>query len=212
MPNFLQGLAIGFSIAAPVGPIGVLCIRRSIAHGRLAGFVSGLGAASADAIYGAVAALGLTALMNALLAFQRPLQLAGGIFLVGLGVATMRRGPAGAEAQPPAGTNLATAYFSILALTLTNPMTILSFLGIFAGLGLGSGPGGAPEAMAAGRLVLGVFLGSTAWWLLLSAVAHGLGARLQPGGLRALNLTSGLVIAGFGAWQLALWLGRIAQI
>jgi threonine/homoserine/homoserine lactone efflux protein len=177
----------------------LLCIRRSLADGRLAGFVSGLGAATADALYGVVAALGLTAITRVLLAHQGWLQLGGGAFLVCLGVATLRARPPSAAARATAATNLRSAYFSILALTLTNPMTILSFLGIFAGMGIGPGASG---VLPACWLVLGVFLGSAAWWLLLSTAAGWLGGRLQHGGLRALNVVSGLIIAGFGGWQL----------
>lgn len=199
MPNFLKGLVIGFSIAAPVGPIGLLCIRRSLTNGRVAGFVSGLGAATADALYGVVAALGLTAISNALLAHRSWLQLGGGAFLIYLGVATLRRPAPAAAARAATASNLGADYLSVFGLTLTNPMTILSFLGIFAGLGVGDSTGG---ALPACWLVLGVFLGSAAWWLLLSSAAGWLGRRLQQGGLRALNLASGLIIAGFGAWQL----------
>lgn len=199
MQTFLKGLVLGFSIAAPVGPIGLLCIRRSLADGRLAGFVSGLGAASADAVYGAIAALGLTALMHALEAHRFWLQLGGGIFLVYLGIATLRAQPRPAEAKAAAAPNLWGAYFSVFALTLTNPMTILSFLAMFAGLGIDRGPG---------WLVAGVFIGSAAWWWLLSLAAGGLGARLQRGGLHAVNLASGAMIAGFGAWQLVASLAK----
>ncbi len=199
MPAFLKGLLLGFSIAAPVGPIGLLCIRRSLAHGRLAGFVSGLGAATADACYGLVAALGLTAITHALVGHRAWLQLGGGIFLLYLGIATLRARPPAAEARVAPAPNLSTAYLTILVLTLTNPMTILSFLGIFAGLGVGASTGGAWPAC---RLVAGVFLGSATWWLLLGSAAGWLGRRLDHGGLRILNLASGLVIAAFGAWQL----------
>jgi threonine/homoserine/homoserine lactone efflux protein len=200
MPTLLKGLAIGFSIAAPVGPIGLLCIRRSLANGRLAGFVSGLGAATADALYGLVAALGVTAVMNALVEHRVWLQFGGGLFLLYLGVATFRAQPAAAKARTATASTLRAAYFSILALTLTNPMTILSFIGIFAGLGIGATAAGARPAC---WLVVGVFLGSAAWWLILSTAASWLGHRLHHGGLRALNLASGLIIAAFGVWQLA---------
>lgn len=199
MSNFVKGLVIGFSIAAPVGPIGLLCIRRSLANGRVAGFVSGLGAATADALYGMIAALGLTVIMNSLLAHQAWLQLGGGAFLVYLGITTLRAAPPANATRTTAATNLRSAYFSVLALTLTNPMTILSFLGIFAGLGFGKETTGALPTCS---LVLGVFLGSAAWWLLLSSVAGWLGGRLHHGGLHMLNVFSGLVIAGFGVWQL----------
>jgi threonine/homoserine/homoserine lactone efflux protein len=199
MPPLVKGLLLGFSIAAPVGPIGLLCIRRSLSDGRLAGFVSGLGAATADAAYGMVAVLGLTAVTNLLLEQRHWLRLAGGVFLLYLGVMTVRATPARAEARSAARQSLRTAYGSTLALTLTNPMTILSFAGIFAGLGV-SAPGGG--AWPAGLLVLGVFLGSAAWWLLLSATAGWLGARLQHDRLRIVNIASGAIIGGFGAWQL----------
>jgi len=202
MQTLVKGLAIGFSIAAPVGPIGLLCIRRSLADGRLAGFVSGLGAATADALYGLVAALGLTAVMHALVAHRVWLQVGGGGFLLYLGTATLlAKPPAVGGANPlAAAANLRAAYFSVFALTLTNPMTILSFIGIFAGLGLGASAGGATPAC---WLVTGVFLGSAAWWLLLSTVAGWLGRHLQHSGLRFMNLASGLIIGGFGVWQLA---------
>jgi len=174
----------------------LLCIRRSLAEGRAAGFVSGLGAATADALYGLVAALGLTAITHALLRYQPLLQLGGGAFLVYLGFATLRAKPAKDAATTPATSGA--HYLSTFALTLTNPMTILSFLGIFAGLGVGASGG----VVAGCLLVAGVFFGSAAWWLLLSTAAGWLGRHLQDGGLRALNVFSGLVIGGFGSWPL----------
>jgi threonine/homoserine/homoserine lactone efflux protein len=199
MSPLLKGLIIGFSIAAPVGPIGLLCIRRALSAGRLAGFVSGLGAATADAIYGVAAALGLTAVTNVLLQQQNWLRLGGGMFLLYLGVSTVRAKTATGETRNTAPQNLWSAYASTFALTLTNPMTILSFIGIFAGLGLD-----ASKASTSGAtlLVFGVFLGSAAWWLILRATAGWLGARLQHGGLRVVNIISGLILAGFGAGQL----------
>jgi threonine/homoserine/homoserine lactone efflux protein len=196
--SFLQGLIIGFSIAAPVGPIGLLCIRRSLTAGRLAGFVSGLGAATADAVYGIVAALGLTAVTNLLLASQTWLHLGGGAFLVYLGLATLRTPAPAHAAAARESQSLIGAYASTLVLTLANPMTILSFLGIFAGFGAGAG-----TSFSAGWIVAGVFIGSAAWWLFLSSAAGWLGHRLAGGGLRAVNVASGLIIAGFGVWQLA---------
>lgn len=200
MPTLIQGLVIGFSIAAPVGPIGLLCIRCTLTHGRLNGFLCGLGAATADAVYGATAALGLSAVTSFLLGTQTWLQLGGGLLLVWLGFKTIRTKPTPQRSRDtPAPGALVAGYFSTLALTLTNPMTILSFIGIFAGLGIGASAGGAWPACS---LVLGVFLGSATWWLLLSTAAGWLGHRLRHGGLRTLNIVSGLVIAGFGAWQL----------
>src|SRR5919201_2008869 len=161
---FLKGLVLGFSIAAPVGPIGVLCIRRSLAEGRVVGLVSGVGAATADALYGAVAAFGLTFVSALLVSQEFWLRVMGGAFLCYLGVKTFLTPP---SAQPAStgGTGLAGAYTSTLFLTLTNPTTILSFAAIFAGLGVASSGGGYPSA---GLLVLGVFAGSALWWLFLS--------------------------------------------
>lgn len=199
---FFKGLLIGFSIAVPVGPIGMLCLRRSLTQGRLAGFVSGLGAATADALYGIIAALGLTAVTSTLLAYRFWLQLGGGLFLLYLGGAMLRARPRPIEARPASSAvGLGAGYLSTLVLTAANPMTILSFLGIFAAVGVGTSAGG---AWAACLMVAGVFVGSGVWWLLLSTAAGWLGTRLQQGGLRVLNVLSGLVIVGFGAWQL--WL------
>jgi threonine/homoserine/homoserine lactone efflux protein len=189
---FLRGLAIGFAVAAPVGAIGVLCIRRTLAHGRAAGFVSGLGAATADAAYGAVAAFGLASLSGLLVDHERPIRLVGGLFLCWLGLRTLRAAPAaaaGAEAAP----RLATAYAGTLALTLTNPSTILSFAAIFAGAGLVGSRSG-----SAALLVLGVFLGSAAWWLLLSGGVGLLRGALTPARLRWVNRVSGGAILAFG--------------
>jgi len=131
---WLSGLAIGFSIAAPVGPIGVLCVRRTLVEGRTSGFVSGLGAASADAIYGSIAAFGLTLISNFLITQQVWLRLIGGLFLCCLGLKTLLAKPA-EQAATAKGNGLIGAYVSTFFLTLTNPMTIISFAAIFAGLG-----------------------------------------------------------------------------
>lgn len=199
MLPFLKGLVIGFSIAAPVGPIGLLCIRRSLNEGRMAGFVSGLGAATADAAYGLVAAFGLTAISQALLNERIWLQGIGGLFLLWLGAATARAKPA-TSAPAPSPRAYGSAYGSTLFLTLTNPMTVLSFLGIFAGLGVGGSAG----VWSATLLVVGVFCGSAAWWLILSTSVGRLGPRLQAGRLRFINVLAGAIIAAFGVWQLTL--------
>src|SRR6476661_6636317 len=158
-----RGLLLGFSIAAPVGPIGVLCIRRTLADGRLAGLVSGLGAATADALYGAVAGFGLTFVSTFLVSQQVWLRIVGGLFLLFLGLKTFLIKPSTVSADS-GGKGLLRAYASTVALTLTNPLTILSFAVVFAGLGLGSG---SSDYLSAGLLVLGVFCGSALWWLLL---------------------------------------------
>ena len=152
----LRGLIIGFSIAAPVGPIGVLCIRRTLAAGRASGLVSGLGAATADAIYGCIAGFGLTFISSILISQQVWLRLIGGVFLCYLGLKTFLARPA-QQAALAGGNGLVGAYASTFFLTLTNPMTILSFAAIFAGLGVTSASG---NYVSAGVLVLGVFIGS----------------------------------------------------
>ena len=192
---FFKGMIIGFAIAAPVGPIGVLCIRRTLAEGRISGLVSGLGAATADALYGAVAALGLTFVAEFLVGGQGWLRLVGGAFLLFLGVRTFLARPAD-RAAPAARSGLPGAYASALFLTLTNPTTILSFAAIFAGLGVAVGADG--DVLSAMSLVLGVFLGSATWWFVLSGVTSLFRTRLSVRGLRWVNRISGTVIAAFG--------------
>jgi threonine/homoserine/homoserine lactone efflux protein len=201
----LRGFVIGFSIAAPVGPIGVLCIRRTLADGRSTGLACGLGAATADAVYGCIAGFGLSVLSSALIAQQRWLGLIGGTFLCYLGARTFTAAPAGGAAEAR-GLGLWGAYGTTFLLTLTNPMTILSFAAVFAGLGLGAASG---SYAAAAALVLGVFLGSALWWLVLSGLAASLRSRLDLHGLRWVNRGSGVVIAAFGL--LALWRGLTAR-
>jgi threonine/homoserine/homoserine lactone efflux protein len=196
----LRGIVIGFSIAAPVGPIGVLCIRRTLAEGRLSGLVSGLGAATADAAYGCIAGFGLTFISSLLVSQQVSLRLIGGAFLCYLGVRTFLAEPSRQEQAAQAGGNgLVGAYASTFFLTLTNPMTIISFAAIFAGLGLASAGG---DYVSAAVLVLGVFVGSALWWLLLSGGVGLFRARLGPHTLRWVNRISGLIIAGFGVLAL----------
>ena len=218
----LKGLLIGFAIAAPVGPIGVLCIRRTFAEGQAAGFFTGLGAATADAFYGAVAAFGLTAVSSFLLGYQQALQLLGGLFLCALGVKTWIAKADGVSARME-GQGLVQAYASSVILTLTNPATILSFVAVFAGAGLGQARHGMIDASA---LVCGVFLGSAAWWLTLSsfigkwrrrypefgslapgfigsAVVTGVTLGVASERLRRVNQISGIVLLAFGVVALA---------
>jgi threonine/homoserine/homoserine lactone efflux protein len=199
MSTFFTGVIIGFSIAAPVGPIGVLCIRRTLADGRLHGLASGLGAASADAIYGSIAGFGLTAISGFLVAQGDWLRVIGGAFLVVLGARTFTTRPA-AQPAGAGGHGLAGAYASTFALTLTNPVTILSFAAIFAGLGLAERESGYGAALA---LVAGVFAGSAAWWLLLSGGVSLFRGAFTPPRMRWINRLSGVVLAGFGILALA---------
>jgi threonine/homoserine/homoserine lactone efflux protein len=195
LSTFLRGLAIGLSIAAPVGPIGVLCIRRTLADGRAIGFASGLGAATADGLYGAVAAFGLSLVTNALVDQRLWLQAVGGVFLCYLGVRTWLAVPGVASGPAAGGRGLTTAWASTFVLTLTNPATIISFGAIFAGLGLGRSVGGYGPASL---MVLGVFLGSALWWLMLSTGVGLLRSAFTPDRLRWVNRCAGVIITAFG--------------
>ena len=194
---FLKGLAFGFLLAATVGPMWVLCFRRTIALGPLAGFVAGMGIAVADGLYGAVAAFGLTAISGFLLRHSFWIGLVGGVFLLFLGTRILLSRPElNASNAGPGG--LAQGFLSTLGLTLANPPTILAFVAIFAGLGLV-----ASDYPSAALVVLGVFLGSASWWILLAAGAGWLRGRIGAKLFRAINLVSGMSILGFSLWQLA---------
>lgn len=202
---FFKGLLIGFAIAVPVGPIGFLCLRRTLVYGRITGFVSGLGAATADALYGLVAALGLTAISSFLIRMENWLQLFGGLFLVALGLKTALAKPpakASVETAPAPTRSWQAAYFSTLALTLTSPATILAFVAIFAGVGLGVSTS---DAFHAVELVAGVFTGSAAWWFVLSFAAGALRDRLHASTLHVMHVLSGVCIGALGLWQLGLF-------
>ncbi len=191
---FLRGLIFGFSIAAPVGPIGVLCIRRSLAEGWRIGVVTGLGAATADAIYGSIAAFGLTLVADFLVDQSVWLKLLGGLFLCYLGVKTWLAKPA-MEASEVKSKGLAKAYASTVFLTLTNPPTILIFAAVFAGLGLATN---GSDYLSAIALVVGVFCGSAFWWLTLSSSVILLRSHFNSQRLQWLNRISGLVLLVFG--------------
>jgi threonine/homoserine/homoserine lactone efflux protein len=194
--NFLlKGFIIGFAIAAPVGPIGILCIRRTLADGRLIGFFSGLGAATADMSYGAVAAFGLTEIQDLLIGAKFWLHLIGGLFLIYLGIRTFFTKPANKIASEKTITGYFQAYSSTLGLTLTNPATILSFTVIFAGLRLGNTGG---NFLSAALLVTGVFLGSSAWWLTLSTIVGFFREKFTPAWMTWVNRLAGAIIAVFG--------------
>lgn len=190
----LQGLIIGFSIAAPVGAIGLLCINRTLSHGRLVGFVSGLGAATADGFYGCIAGFGLTLVANFLIEQQFWLRLIGGIFLCYWGIKTFISKPA-QSTEAIADGSLVKAYLSTLLLTIANPSTILSFVAVFAGLGLADTD---KDYTSASALVLGVFLGSASWWLFLSSSVGLARSKFNSQVLRLINWLSSLIIITFG--------------
>ena len=200
MEHLLKGIVIGFAIAAPIGPINLLCLRRSLSAGRRVGFVSGLGAAAADTTYGAIAVAGLTTVTAFLVGHRFWLQLLGGLFLLALGLHTMRaHAPRRAAAAPVHVGRLRDAFVSTYMLTLANPLIIIAFTGVFAGLGLGWQTGRTVDAL---QLIGGVFLGSSLWWLLLALLAGTFGRHLHDGTLRWINRIAGGIIAGFGVWQL----------
>jgi len=192
----VRGFVLGFAVAAPVGPIGLLVIRRALALGPRTGLVSGLGAATADAAYGCLAALGLTSATQLLVGHAGVLRLVGGLFLCSLGLRTLLARPAAAPPQTAEESGLWRAYGSTLLLTVTNPMTILSFAAAFAGLGLVDGVAGPAAGLA---LVAGVFLGSMLWWGLLSGAVGLVRRKIGERALRLVNWIAGAVLIGFGA-------------
>ena len=196
MSALLSGIAVGFAVAMPVGPIGVLCIKRSLKDGFAFGLATGLGAATADATYGVLVALGLG--LSGLLAYALPLKIGGGLLIVLLGLLGLRSffAPATkAEITPPKG-GLLSAWLSTYLLTLTNPMTILAFVGLIAALGTASAAG-------AYVLVLGVFLGSLLWWMILVGGVVALKSRLPIRAMRWLDFISGMVLVVWGGAILA---------
>jgi threonine/homoserine/homoserine lactone efflux protein len=194
----LRGFVLGFTIAAAVGPISLLVIRRTLLEGRVVGLASGLGVATADATYGAIAAFGLGAITQALVEARPVLGLVGGVFLLWLAWKTARAEPHDPALVQVRRAGLAGAYLSILGLTLTNPMTILSFGALFAGLGVSvSGTG------AAALVTLGVLLGSGSWWVVLTTAVSLLRSRVTATWIRRINVASGVVIGAFALFAFA---------
>jgi threonine/homoserine/homoserine lactone efflux protein len=191
----LKGILVGIVIAVPAGPVGVLCIRRTIFHGRLAGFMSGLGASTADAVFGIIAGFGLTVVADLLLGYQDWLRLGGAGFLFYIGISAFTADPLrGTQSQrDPEG--LLADYASTFVLTITNPITILAFLAIFAAIGFSG-----PEATLgrAAILVLGVWIGSLMWWAALALGAGMLRLSFSRDHLVWINRASGgiLVLSG----------------
>lgn len=189
----LKGLIIGFSLAVPIGPIGILCIHKTLKEGHLSGLVIGAGAATADAIYGCIAAFGLTVISDILISQELWLRLIGGGFLLFLGVKTFLAHPE-EQSTSSNGKGLFGSYVSTFLLTLTNPLTIFAFVGIFTALGLGNGL----NYFSAWTLVLGVFTGSCTWFLVLSYSVTMFRKRFNSVGIRWLNKISGVLIIIFG--------------
>jgi threonine/homoserine/homoserine lactone efflux protein len=203
-PLLLKGVTIGLSVAAPVGPIGLLCIRRSMADGARAGFICGLGAASADAAYALVGGFAMTAVTRWLVTEKPWFGLFGGLFLIYLGVRTITAGGSDPAANRPRGA--LAGYSSTLLLTLANPMTIMSFAAVFAGLSFAD----AANYSAAAVLVGGVFAGSALWWLLLSAIVARARRHVSAAMMRTINRVCGAIIAAFGCYATAASLFALA--
>lgn len=192
----LKGLIIGFSIAAPVGPIGILVIKRSLSKGRLSGFISGLGAATADTLYGLIAGLGFTAISTFLISQKLWIQLIGLIFLLYLAIKIFFEKPI-KDTKNLESKSLLSDYFSVVLLTITNPMTILSFVAVFAAVGLGN----SPSILGSIGIVLGVLLGSGLWWLLLSTITSLFKEKVKKH-LIWINRIAGLILFGFAIFIL----------
>ena len=195
---FLKSLLIGLAIAAPVGPIGVLCIRESLARGFRSGLTCGLGAAAADGTYGAIAAFGLISLDRALGGIGAWGAGIGGVFLLYLAWRIWRAGPA-EDRAPATGRQMARGFLSTFLLTLSNPATILSFLAIFAGLGITLADGLSGKVIT----VTGVFLGSSLWWIFLAGLTSRLHHRLGSRIMGRINIASAVIIGGMGLASLA---------
>jgi len=191
---FVRGLLIGLSIAATVGPMSVLCMQRTVYKGQLYGLVSGLGIATADAMYGSIAGFGIALIANFLVSQQLWIRLIGGVFLLYLGIKTLLTRPAERAASASAN-GFVGAYVSTFLLTLTNPLTILSFAAIFAGIGVG---GASKSYLSATIVVAGVFTGSTLWWCILTGGISLLRGKFTARWLLWINRISGVIIALFG--------------
>ncbi|WP_404422557.1 LysE/ArgO family amino acid transporter [Nibricoccus sp. IMCC34717] len=196
--SLLKGIGVGFAIAAPVGPIGLLILKRSIVESRTSGFVSGLGAATADTIGATIAAFGIQAIVSLVNAHSSGMQIAAGLFLIGFGILTLRGAPPDHEADRPLHErNLWVAYGSTVVLTLANPMTIISLVVVCASVGLGEA-----SRFDAALFVAGVALGSTAWWAILSTAAAWFGSLISRRAFRWINGTAGIALVLFGVYEL----------
>jgi len=198
----LNGVLIGIVVAAPIGPVNLICIRRTLAYGRTNGFVSGLGAAIGDAVFATVAAFGLTALSTTLMLVGDWLQAIGGFFLIGLGVHTYLHTPVDTkEVNVKTTGKLAAAVTATFVLTITNPATMLGFVAIFGGVG--GLVTSEPSMLTAGLLVAAVFVGSALWWLGVVLTVGLLRDRMTDQTLILINRVSGVLIISFGIFIIA---------
>jgi threonine/homoserine/homoserine lactone efflux protein len=191
------GIVFGLVAAAPIGPVNLICIRRTLQYGSLNGFVSGLGAALGDGVFACITGFGLTAIAQLISGLSTALQLAGGILLVCFGLYTYIAKPPKTsdrdEAKEKGASSLARAMVSTFALTMTNPATLLGFTAMFTGLG-----GIDPSFFSAAFMVGGVILGSTLWWAILTMGVGLLHARIDDRVIRIINHGTGLLVTLFG--------------
>lgn len=190
---FFKGMGAGFVVAAPVGPVAILCVRRTLARGAMSGYATGLGAAFADTLYGIIAAYGVSFIANLLLDQNFWFRLIGGALLVGLGIKTFLTGPT--ETRVNGRDGLAGDFLSALVLTSTNPITVVAFGVVFTSIGVAAA---GEEFDWAEALIAGVLLGSALWWGLLTALAAILRAAVGHVGLRWVNRISATVILASG--------------
>ena len=193
--TFATGFGLGLAIAMPVGPIALICIQQALTRGFGAGLAAGLGVALADATYGAIAAFGLTAITNVLVNMQTPLRAAGLAAMIWLAWRIWRDADVPKHIAPGAPAGLATTA-QLFVLTMANPMTILTFLALFVGAGVGMGES-YEYSMA---LTLGVFSGSLGWWIVVAGLTGILRNRINDQSVRWVNRASALMIAGLAIW------------
>ncbi len=195
---FLKGVAAGLLMASSAGAVGARCVQRTLAWGRLHGLLSGLGAAVADAMFAVVAAYGLSFVSEFLLTHQKWLRLGGGILLLALGIKHLLSKPPAPDVKEPRR-SLSGDMVSAFVLTATNPITIISFLGVFAALGVTA------QTMHndANVLVAGVFTGSALWWLVLSGGVGLARKAVESLYLKRVHYVSGGLLIAFGVGVLA---------
>ncbi|MBA3722489.1 MAG: LysE family translocator [Parachlamydiaceae bacterium] len=192
----LKGWLIGFLMAIPVGPIGMLCIRHSLIRGTLYGLVAGLGAALADMVYGILAGFGVTIICDILTSYQMTCQMLGALFLCYLGIKMLITPPRAKSEEIMIPTSLLRIFLITFILTLTNPLTLIGFMGIYAAFGIGlMDHTFLSFCMVAG----GIFIGSTTWWFILSASSSLIGRKLNLHSTHLINRISGTAFLAFGA-------------
>ena len=201
LDELIRGFIVGLTVSIPVGPIALLIMRRSMLDGRLAGILSGLGAATADLICGTAIALGLTVITRTIELHPHLVRLIGGVLMIGMGIHTLLSKTSAEVKRPVHERNLAIAYFSTAALTLANPLTFMgmTFVGAAAGIG-----GAEPSPAMISFLVAGISLGSATWWMGLSCSAAWLGRKLGARTLHVINVWAGSLIVAFGLFQLGM--------